>query len=238
MEAGCTRLLQNVLLTMKVKAELHCHSEYSRDCSVSLEAIIDRCKEENIRVIALTDHDEIAGAERLKAIAPKWLHVIVGEEIATAQGDVIGLFLKERIAPRQGIKQTIHQIKEQGGVVLLPHPFDRIRREAVGEVTASRIVRDIDFLEIFNSRCVFGGDNARATIFAAESNLPVFVGSDAHTLPEYGRATNLIEEFSGTKEFVVNLKNATFVTRKSPLRVHLTTKFVKIKKKRTKKHAR
>lgn len=222
---------------MQVLAELHCHSEYSRDCSVPLEAIIARCKKQNIRVIALTDHDEIAGALRLREIAPKWLKVIIGEEIATAQGDVIGLFLKERIAPRQGIKQTIHQIKEQGGVVLLPHPFDRLRREAVGELVAGRVVREIDFLEIFNARCVFGGDNAKATIFAAEHNVPVFVGSDAHTLSEYGRALNLMEEFQTPKEFVASLSAARFTTKKSPLSVHLTTKFVKIKKKRN-RHAR
>jgi len=216
------------------RVELHCHSEHSRDSDTALQKLIALCVERKIDAIALTDHNEITGAVRLKQLAGKQLKVIIGEEIATTEGDVIGLFLKEKIEPRQPIEETIRQIRSQGGVVLLPHPFDRIRHEAVGLEVTERIKDQIDFIELFNSRCLFPGDNRKARRYTKENNLHGFVGSDAHTLKEYGRSVNIMEPFRSPEEFITSLRNATFKTRGSGALVHVKTKIVKIRKKRQK----
>jgi hypothetical protein len=104
-----------------LRADLHCHSCYSKDSNLSLEKLIEACKKAGVNVVALTDHNEIEGGLRLREMAPHWLTVIVGEEIASVDGDIIGLFLKERIEPRLPIFETIRQIREQGGLVMVPH---------------------------------------------------------------------------------------------------------------------
>lgn len=215
---------------MKLSSELHCHSNYSKDCNLSIDTIIHLCTEHSIGVIALTDHNEIAGAVELQQKAPKNLQVILGEEIATAQGDLIGLFLKEYIAPRQDIAKTIDQIHSQGGLALLPHPFDRLRREAVGKMVTRAVAERIDFIEIFNARCVFSGDNTHAKQFAKEHNIPAFVGSDAHLPREYGNALNLIESFTDAISFKKSLASATFTTKAAGIGVHINTKLVKLSK--------
>jgi predicted metal-dependent phosphoesterase TrpH len=216
-----------------IRCELHCHSNYSKDSDLSLESIIATCKAKDIKVIALTDHNEIQGAFELQKIAPDWLTVIPAEEIATKQGDVIGLFLREKITARLDIHETIRQIHDQGGVVLLPHPFDRIRKEAVGLKVTESVKDTIDFIEVFNARCVFAGDNAKAKKFAELHNIPGFVGSDAHTTGEYGNASCYIKPFSTPEEFVTNLKEAKLTHKPANKWVHITTKMVKIKKKRS-----
>ncbi len=218
---------------MKQRAELHCHSHYSKDCNLSVHAIIDRCAQKQINVIALTDHNEIAGALELRKQAPEWLRVIVGEEIATNEGDVIGLFLQGRIAPKQPIMQTITAIHDQGGLVLLPHPFDRLRHEAVGKKVVPSILREIDFIETFNARCIFPGDNHAAAHVAETERIPGFVGSDAHLASEYGNALNIIEgEWNSTEQFAERLRQAHFITQTASPVVHLQTKLVKMRKRR------
>lgn len=213
-----------------MKAELHCHSRYSQDCEVSLEKIIALCQERSIDCIALTDHNEIAGAERLKELAPSWLKVIVGEEVASREGDVIGLFLKERIPARLPIEETIARIHGQGGLALLPHPFDRLRKEAVGAEVAEAVAGLIDAVEVFNSRCVFPGDNRRASAFAGQHGLIGFAGSDAHTPLEYGRSGVRLEAFESPQEFLDQLSRARLTKRYSIPWVHVETKLVKLRK--------
>jgi len=214
-------------------AELHCHSSFSRDCAVSLPKIIELCGRRGLKIIALTDHNEIAGAQELQAMAPDWLTVIVGEEIATAEGDLIGLFLKERIKPRLPIEETIAEIKQQGGLVLLPHPFDRIRREAVGKVVLEHIKNRLDGLEVYNSRCLWPADNRLASSFAARHNLTPFVGSDAHTVGEYGRSVVSFKSRPTTAaEFKAALASASLIKKWSNPLVHGRTFVVKRVKRR------
>lgn len=209
------------------RCELHCHSNYSRDCAITTDQLIAICVRKKINAIALTDHNEIAGAVELAEKAPSGLFVIVGEEIATQEGDVIGLFLTSKIAPRQPIAETIAQIKGQNGVVLLPHPFDRIRHEAVGPAVVDAIKNDIDFIEIFNSRCLFPADNRRAARFAKSHTLAPFVGSDAHVARECGRSVAIMSPFTHAESFKRSLQRATFQTRRSSPLVHVETKLVK-----------
>jgi predicted metal-dependent phosphoesterase TrpH len=212
-----------------LRVELHSHSEFSRDCGVPLDRIVAICERRGIEAIALTDHNELAGALELQRRAPAWLRVIVGEEIATAQGDVIGLFLRARIAPRRDAEETIQEIRAQGGIVVIPHPFDRLRREAIGGAVLDRLKDQIDFVEVFNSRCVFPADNRKAADFARAHRLPGVVGSDAHLPREYGRAVCLIEPFHDRAEFRTNLCSAQFVTRYADPLVHVQTKITNLK---------
>jgi len=194
---------------------------------VPLEQLIKLCEKRNITCIALTDHNEIAGAVALAKIAPAWLKVIVGEEVASREGDVIGLFLKEKIPARLPLEETIAAIRAQGGVVLLPHPTDRIRHEAVGAEVAEKVAKDIDFIETFNARTVLRGDNQSAKEIAEKNDIPQFVGSDAHTPSEYGHALNLLQPFTTPAEFIESLKKASFVSRPSSVLVHFNTALVK-----------
>jgi predicted metal-dependent phosphoesterase TrpH len=214
-----------------LRAELHCHSRYSKDSVLSLEKLIAACKKARINVVALTDHNEVAGALRLREMAPHWLTVIVGEEIATADGDLIGLFLKERIEPRLPIYETIRRIRAQGGLVMVPHPFDRLRHEAMGGEVLDRIVGQVDFVEVFNARNVFSLDNQTAADYVAAHKLHGYVCSDAHWTGEYGNATCLIEPFKEAKEFAENLRRAQFETRRANMLVHAGTAVVKRAKK-------
>ena len=219
-----------------IKAELHCHSSFSVDGRAGLEELIRGCLEKKIGLLALTDHNEIAGALELKEIAPKELQIVIGEEITTAQGDLIGLFLKEKIGSRLDIVESIRLIHAQGGLALLPHPFDQIRREAVGAATAELVKDKIDFLEVFNSRCLLGNDNQAALEFAQNNKIPGYVGSDAHTIEELGRAVCVLKthEAVGLADdpaaFRLALEEATFQKKSSGLLPHLKTKFDKLRR--------
>ena len=214
-----------------LRADLHCHSQYSKDSTLPLEKLIDACKKARVNVVALTDHNEIEGALKLREMAPHWLTVIVGEEIASADGDVIGLFLKERIEPRLPIFETIRQIREQGGLVMVPHPFDRLRHEAMGGEVLERIRGQIDFVEVFNARNVFAADNKSAADYVAAHHLNGYVVSDAHWTSEYGNGICLMEPFRNAKEFAERLKRAKFETNRANMLVHAGTAVVKRVKK-------
>ena len=111
-----------------LRLDLHCHSEASVDCITPLNAFPARCREQGIDIQAITDHNEIWGAQRLRELAGDDLTVIVGEEVSTSEGEIIGLFLKEKIPKGLSPEETVAEIKAQGGLVLLPHGFDPARR--------------------------------------------------------------------------------------------------------------
>jgi predicted metal-dependent phosphoesterase TrpH len=220
-----------------LRAELHCHSQYSKDSNMPLERVIAACKKRGVSVVALTDHNEVAGALKLREMAPDWLTVIVGEEIATADGDLIGLFLKERIESRLSIEETIRQIHAQGGLAMVPHPFDRLRHEAMGGEVLGRIKDQVDFVEFFNARCVYADDNRQAQAFIKEHGLYGYVCSDAHWFSEHGNANCFVKPFKTAQEFATNLREATFEYKRANMLVHVGTRFVKIQKKRRNKSA-
>lgn len=223
---------------MKVRAELHCHTFYSSDSSISFAEIIESCQKERIETIAITDHNQIEGALKLSEIAPPWLNVIIGEEIRTRQGEITGLYLNSRIEPDQDIESTLEIIKYQGGLVLLPHPFDRIRKEASKPATVDKIKDKIDCLEIFNSRCLFSSDNQKALKYAQKHRLLPYAGSDAHTQAEIGRAScylNVPKEKIAclrhdSRLFLDSLKGAEIITRRSGPGVHFLSKWIKLRK--------
>lgn len=212
---------------------IHCHSEYSRDSRLSLDRIIHACEQQGITTIALTDHNEIAGAQRLQQMAPDWLNVIVGEEVSTQQGDLLALFLQSRIPAGLSVDATIEAIHAQGGLAVLPHPFDRLRREAMGAEESERIAALIDAVETFNSRCIFPLDNTRALEFARRHEIVGIAAADAHTRLEYRSATMQIEDWETPAEFLANLRRAQSRLRYASTLVHVQTVWDKRIKKRT-----
>lgn len=207
--------------------EFHCHTNYSEDAGAKAEAIIDICKKSGVTGIALTDHNEVEGALELKKIAPNWLTVIVGEEIETLQGEIIGLFLSKKIPPGRSLQNTIREIKIQGGLVIAPHPFDRLRSKKISNKDFEKHAASFDAIEAFNARTVFQNDNEKAKNFALTKNKISIYGSDAHFIGEFGKTVMKNVNCLGPAEFLESLKKSSFITRKSPLYFHLLTKLKK-----------
>lgn len=174
-----------------MKMDLHCHSEASADCVTPIDRIAERCLERGIAVQAITDHNEIWGAQKLKELVEKNGHplsVIVGEEVSTAEGELIGLFLTEKIEAGLTPEETVARIREQGGVVLLPHGFDPLKRFRLKDEARSRIREEIEIVETFNARISRPTWNRAAVDWAQEQNCLMSAGSDAHTLADIGEA--------------------------------------------------
>ncbi len=173
-----------------MKLDLHCHSEASHDCETRLQTIIDRCHLTGINVQAITDHNQIWGAVKLQELTkddPN-LTIIVGEEISTREGEIIGLFLKEKIAPRLSADETVKQIKAQGGLVLLPHGFDPFKRYRLRPESLERIAKQVNIVEIFNAHVSQPSFNHAALLWADKYNKLKSAGTDAHTAAHVGSA--------------------------------------------------
>lgn len=207
------------------RVELHAHTVCSPDSLVSLEDFLAVCRRKGLDRVAVTDHNTIEGALRLKERAPDL--IIVGEEIRTREGEVLAYFIEQEIPKGLPLMETIDRIREQGGVVALPHPCDRARGSAVGREVAEAVLPTVDAVEIFNARCVFPGDNACAEALATRFGKPGFSGSDAHTLWELGRAWTALPPFEDAAGFLNALRQARPTRRLSPFWVHLLSTWAK-----------
>lgn len=174
-----------------LKLDLHSHSTLSYDGGISLAGYKRILHEEIVHCIAITDHNEIDFA--LAARQELGEGIIVGEEIKAVEGEVIGLFLTEKISPGLSITDTISQIKKQRGLVYIPHPFD-IVRHGLSRDTLIAILHDIDVLEVFNARSISKRDNSLRDQFSKEHTLVGGVGSDAHSFSEVGKTYSLVAE--------------------------------------------
>jgi len=186
-----------------LKADFHIHSKYSMDSTTSLEQIIGACQRKGINCISVADHGAIEGALRIKEIAP--FYVVVGEEILTTRGEIIGLFLEELVPSHLSLEESIQRIKAQGGLVCVPHPFDGLRGSALGPVTLNEIAAQIDMVEVFNARSPLLRFSEQARTFAREHHLPGTAGSDAHAAYEIGNAFVEMPEFKGKEDFLQSL---------------------------------
>ncbi len=208
-----------------MKVDLHLHTHFSSDCGTRVEDLVRTCQERGLDAIAVTDHNTLAGAEAVRRSAP--FPVILGEEIKTRRGEVIGLFLSKEIPRGLGLRETVDRIHQQGGIAGAPHPFDRIRRSALGERALSEILDQLDYLEVFNARCLLVSDNGRALALAQERDLPMSAGSDAHTLLELGRAYVEVGPFTGPEELLEELRNGQIHGSLSSPLVHLASSWAK-----------
>ncbi len=211
-----------------IKADLHIHTCYSRDCLTSLEQIVERCLELGINCIAVADHNTIAGALKLREIAP--FKVIVAEEILTPVGEIMGLFLSEEVPQGLSPQETISRIRSQGGLAAIPHPFGRSLPWNANTLTSTEVLSQIDIIETFNSRTPFSNSNARARKLAQERGKAASAGSDAHTLSEIGRAYVEMPNFEGPSDFLNSLAQGKIFGQKSSYLAHFASTWARIRK--------
>jgi predicted metal-dependent phosphoesterase TrpH len=211
-----------------MRCDLHIHSMYSPDSKTTPEQIMSRCVETGIDCIAVTDHDTIAGAVALKRIAP--FKVIVSSEIHTREGEVIGYFLSEEIPGKLPAMETVKLIKQQGGLVGVPHPFDALRGSAIERRALDEILPDVDIIEVFNARSIYRHHNTMARQFADRHKLPASAGSDAHTPDEIGTTYVEMPDFKGKDDFLAALAQGRIVGRPSSPLVHVRSTWAKIRK--------
>lgn len=206
-----------------LKADLHTHTYFSPDALTSPEKYVQTCQKQGIDCVVVCEHNNIRGALAVREIAP--FKVIVGEEARSREGEIMGLFLREEIPPGLTPEETVQQIKAQGGLVLVPHPFDRLRSEHIAEEALDRLLPDLDIIEGFNARTTFRRDNERAARFAEEHGLAISAGSDAHSPGELGRAYVEMPDFDGPQEFLQSLRQGRIVGRLSTPAVHLLSRW-------------
>jgi predicted metal-dependent phosphoesterase TrpH/glycosyltransferase involved in cell wall biosynthesis len=201
-----------------ILCDLHMHTEWSPDCSIPVPDLIDHAEAIGLGAIAITDHNRFGGAAEAAALARgRRLTVIPAEEVKTdRQGEVIGLFLEQEIPRGLSFADTIAAIRAQGGLVYLPHPFDR--RHAIPDPrTLHRHLADIDVFEVYNARLLRESFNAEALRFARKYDLTMGAGSDAHVLQGVGTGAVRMRAFNGPEEFLVSLSGAEILRRPKSL---------------------
>lgn len=212
-----------------LKADLHIHTRYSMDCQTPLEKIINRCGELGINCIAIADHGTAEGALEMQKIAPPSLKVIVAEEILTTQGEIMGMFLRETIPGGITPQEAVRAIREQGGVVNIPHPFETIRGSALKDRFIDEIAADIDLIEVLNSRSPFPANSNKARAFAEKHGIPGGAGSDAHTIYEIGNAYLVMPDFDTKDGFLKAVAQANIQGKRSGMFVHFYSTWAKVK---------
>jgi hypothetical protein len=197
-----------------ILCDLHMHTSSSPDCSVEVDDLLDHAEEIGLGAIAVTDHNVFVGApQAVERARSRKLIVIPGEEIKTGeQGEVIGLFLDKEIPRGLSFAETIEAIHEQGGLVYVPHPFDRLH-SVPDSATLRRHLAEIDAFEAYNARLVFETFNDEALRFARKYNLTMGAGSDAHVLQGVGTGCVRMRRFEGHEEFLISLHGAEIVRR-------------------------
>jgi len=201
-----------------IVADLHMHTAWSHDCGVPTEELLDHAEEQGLGAIAITDHNRFGGALEARELARgRRIAVIPGEEIKTdGQGEVIGLFLSEEIPSGMSFADTIAAIRAQGGLVYLPHPFDRMHT-IPDAATLHRHLADVDVFEVYNARLLFEAYNDEALRFARKYNLTMGAGSDAHVLPGVGTGAVRMRAFRNAEEFLISLRTAEILRRPKSL---------------------
>jgi predicted metal-dependent phosphoesterase TrpH len=193
-----------------------------------LDQIVERCLKLSINCIAVADHNTIAGALQLRKIAP--FKVIVAEEVLTPAGEIMGLFLREKVAQGLSPQETISRIRNQGGLVAIPHPFGRSLPWNANILTSTEVLSQVDIIETFNSRTPLSRSIARAKKLAKEQGKVASAGSDAHTLGEIGRAYVEMPEFDGPSDFLNSLAQGKIFGQKSNYLAHFASTWAKMRK--------
>jgi predicted metal-dependent phosphoesterase TrpH len=221
----------------KIKVDMHTHSEYSPDSRTPLASQAAAVRAAGLDVVCATDHNTIEGALRLRELADGF-RVIVGEEVSSRDGEIIGLFLDKPVPRGLSAEETIARIRDQGGLVSVPHPFSRNRRFHLRRSVLERVWTDIDCIEVFNAREAFTQDNVRAAAFANEKGLPGAVGSDAHRASEIGRAWVEVEEFAGRDDFIAALREGSIIGKLTGNYIHVMTRLDVLRKWWTRRRAK
>jgi glycosyltransferase involved in cell wall biosynthesis len=213
-----------------IDIDLHMHTDHSHDCATPVEVLLATARDQGLGAIAVTDHNVVTGAHEAAAKARDFgVKVIVAEEVKTDhQGEVIGLFIDEQIPRGLSLTETVAEIKRQGGLVYVPHPFDRMHAVPDYEHLLT-IVEDIDLMEVYNPRVAIGSFNEEAERFAAKYRILAAAGSDSHVAQGLGSVRVRMRDFDGPQEFLESLRTAEIVTKPSSLLYVQALKFLETK---------
>jgi hypothetical protein len=223
---GDARLKARLAPRRLIDVDLHMHTDHSYDCATPVEVLLAEARSRGLGAIAITDHNEISGALDARAKAPPGLKVIVAEEVKTAEeGEVIGLFIEEKIPKGMTLRETIHEIKRQGGLAYVPHPFDRLHSVPDYEHLLD-VLDDVDAIEVFNPRVAISEFNDEAVRFAAKYRIPAGAGSDAHVPQGLGSVRIRMRDFDGADEFLQSLRDADIVRNPASLLYVQALKFL------------
>ena len=225
---GDPEVRRRLQLRAHIYCDLHMHTDHSPDCATPAELLLETAKERGLGAIAITDHNEISGALEAEEIARRigGTKVIVAEEVKTAhEGEVIGLFLRERIERGMSMAETIAEIRRQGGLVYIPHPFDRLHSVPDYEHLLE-IVDEIDILEVFNPRVAFSAFNEEAVRFARKYSIVPGAGSDSHVAQGLGSVKIRLRDFDGPREFLESMREADIVRKHKNLAYVQALKFL------------
>ena len=228
--AGDPELWERLRTRKLIDVDLHMHTDHSGDCATPVEHLLATAREQGLGAIAVTDHNEISGAyEAAEKAAEFGVKIILGEEVKTAtQGEVIGLFLTEKIPRGLTLEETVAEIKRQGGLVYVPHPFDRMHSVPDYEHLL-KIVDDVDAIEVYNPRVAIGSFNEEAERFAAKYQIVRGAGSDAHVAAGLGSVRIRMHDFDGPQEFLESLRHAEISTKSGTLLYVQALKFLETK---------
>jgi predicted metal-dependent phosphoesterase TrpH len=187
------------------------------------ERLVEVCRRRGIDRVAITDHNTTAGAIEAASLDPE--RVIIGEEILTAQGELLAYFVTEEIPAGLQARQVIERLRRQDAVISVSHPFDRTRSGSWRAEDLQDILGLVDALEIFNARTLGDMPNRRAAALAAQAGLPGTAGSDAHVYWELGRTVLWLETFTDADGMRKGLRTAELRGRRSPALVHLVSRY-------------
>jgi predicted metal-dependent phosphoesterase TrpH len=208
-----------------IYCDLHMHTDHSPDCATPVDVLLDTAKRRGLGAIAITDHNEISGAHEARDRADG-IKVIVSEEVKTAhEGEVIGLFIEEKIPRGMSLAETIAAIHAQGGLAYVPHPFDRLHSVPDYEHLL-KVVEDIDILEVFNARVAVRGFNEEAQRFADKYRVVAGAGSDSHVTQGLGTVKIRMRDFDGPEEFFESLRDADILHKRKSLIYLQSLKFL------------
>jgi predicted metal-dependent phosphoesterase TrpH/glycosyltransferase involved in cell wall biosynthesis len=211
-----------------IHVDLHMHTNHSHDCATTVDKLLETAKSRGLGAIAVTDHNEISGALEAAARADG-IKVIVGEEVKTGdQGEVIGLFIDHKIPRGMTLEETIAEIRRQGGLVYVPHPFDRMHSVPDYEHLLN-VVEEIDAIEVFNPRVAFSAFNEEAARFAAKYRIAAGAGSDSHVPQGLGSVKIAMRDFDGPDEFLDSLRDADIIRKRQSLLYVQALKFIQTK---------
>jgi predicted metal-dependent phosphoesterase TrpH len=197
-----------------IKIDLHTHSVGSPDGGITLEEYARLLDDKVLDMIAVTDHDSIEQALAIQnKLGPR---IIIGEEITSLEGEIIGLFLSQKVEPGLSALQTVQAIKSQGGLVYIPHPFETVRK-GVTQAAIDSISDEIDIVEVYNGRAVFQNKGPQALTWARLNNKIGAASSDAHGLKGVGTTYSSVETVPVKESFLEVLKTARLTTKRPPL---------------------
>ncbi|MGH2445703.1 MAG: PHP domain-containing protein [Candidatus Limnocylindria bacterium] len=216
----------------KAFADFHVHTRFSRDSILTEEKLIATAIERGLTHVAVTNHNNVEGAIAVRdkvaelGLADR-LTVILGEEVSTADGEVVGLFLTQTIPRGLSANETADEIRRQGGLVSIPHPFDPFRGSHIKEGPLRNLadVGKIDAIEVFNCRVTFQRHNDEAAEFAARHQIPGIAASDSHSSFEVAMAFNALPAFDTADELKAGLAENDWHASRSSVLIHLTTRY-------------